>query len=283
MKHGYQLLDFGNGQRVEQWGQYRLIRPDPTAAGAAPAHPELWKAANAEYHGEKGKGEWITHTLVQEHWPVQFGDLTLLARLAPYKHTGVFPEQEENWQWMRQAGKRAGRELRILNLFAYTGGASVALAKDGHFVTHVDAARPSIGWAKENAAHSGIGADRIRWILEDAPTFVQKELRRGKQYDGIVLDPPAYGHGPTGKTWRVERDLAPLLEGCAALLSLTPSFVVLNGYASHDTPDSFHRLLGGVLHAKAQSTSFRIEAKPLLLKTEDGRELETGIVARAFF
>lgn len=284
MTHGhYELLDFGNGERIEQWGPYRLRRPDPTSMGAAPMHPELWDTVDARYEGEKGKGEWSKKTPLPEHWNVQFGDLTLLARLAPYKHTGIFPEQEQNWNWMRNEGKKTGRSLRILNLFAYTGGATVALAKDGHFVTHTDAARPSIGWAKENAALNTIAPDRIRWMLEDAPAFVAKEVRRGKTYDGIVLDPPAYGHGPTGKTWRVERDLAPLLEQCCALLSENPAFIVLNGYAQNDTPESFRTLLAGILHSKTSRKNFTIDAEELLLTTNDGRKLETGIVARAGF
>lgn len=242
--------------------------------------PDLWEAADATYVGEKGKGEWMMKRVVPEHWPVSFGDITLHARLAPYKHTGVFPEQRENWDWARARAKKLGRPLTILNLFAYTGGATVALAKDGHFVTHVDSSRPSIGWAKENAALNGIPQDRIRWIPDDAPTFAAREVKRGKTYDAIILDPPAYGHGGAGKTWRVERDLAPLLENCALLLSESPSFIVLNGYAQNDTPDSFRRLLTGILKTKAKLSSFSLDCTKLLLRAEDGRTLETGIVAR---
>lgn len=279
----YSLLDFGNGERLEQWGPYRLRRPDPTSMGAAQLHPELWKETDADYRGEKGKGEWVRKNPIPEHWNVSFGDLSLLARLTSYKHTGVFPEQRENWDWSRAEARKAKRSITVLNLFAYTGGASIALAKDGHFVTHTDAARPSIGWAKENALLNQIAPDRIRWMLEDAATFATKEVKRGKRYDGIILDPPAYGHGPTGKTWRVERDLAPLLEQCALLLSDSPAFIVLNGYAQNDTPESFRTLLAGVLHSKAPEKVFEIESKELMLKANDGRELETGIVARVSF
>ncbi len=279
----YALLDFAFGERLEQWGPYRLCRPDPTAAGAVEEHPELWAAADASYSGEKGKGAWVTAKELPEHWPVAFGDLSLHARLTPYKHTGVFPEQRENWDWARAQATKQGRPLTVLNLFAYTGGATVALAKDGHFVTHVDAARPSIGWAKENALLNAIPDDRIRWMLDDAPTFVAKEVKRGKAYDAIILDPPAYGHGPSGKTWRVERDLAPLLEHCCMLLSDAPSFLVLNGYAQHDTPESFHRLLTGVIRDKAPGKAFALTAGELVLRTADGRTLETGIVARCAF
>jgi 23S rRNA (cytosine1962-C5)-methyltransferase len=250
MSNSYSLLDFGNGQRLEQWGAYRLVRPDPTAETVVP-HPELWATADATYEGEKGKGEWrMKHPLPPE-WNTEFADLSLVTRLAPYKHTGVFPEQQENWNWMRKKG--SGRSLYILNLFAYTGGATIALAKDGHHVTHVDSSKPAITWAKENAALNNIPEDRTRWMYEDAALFTERELKRKKTYDAIILDPPAYGHSPKGKTWRVERDLAPLLESCAMLLSDNPSFLVLNGYAQQDSAESFHRLLKGILHTKLAS------------------------------
>lgn len=275
----YLLLDFGNGQRLEQWGPYRLIRPDPTAV-AAVAHAEQWQAADAIYEGEKGKGEWKQVKPLPESWPMTFDDLQLTIRLAPYKHTGAFPEQQQNWNWMRRQARKAGRSLNVLNLFAYTGGATMALAKDGHKVTHVDASKPAIVWAKENAVLNQLPADAVRWIVEDAAVFVARERKRGKHYDAIVLDPPAFGHSPTGKTWRVERDLAPLLEDCAALLSDQPLFVVLNGYGRHDTPDSFKRLLSGVILAKTERRGFGIEANELQLHAEDGRNLSTGTVVR---
>lgn len=283
MDNTYALQDFGNGERLEQWGPYKLRRPDPTSAGAAPYKPELWESADAMYEGEKGKGEWKVTKPLPEHWTVEFGDISLHVRLAPYKHTGVFPEQKENWDWARVEAAKRAKSLTILNLFAYTGGATIALAKDGHFITHVDSSRPSIGWAKENAGLNSIAPDRIRWMLEDAPTFVAKEVKRGKKYDAIILDPPAYGHGIGGKTWRVERDLAPLLEQCCTLLSEAPAFIILNGYAQHDTPDSFRRLLSGIIHTKTKQKNFGLSARELTLKTDDGRTLETGIVARVAF
>ncbi len=278
----YSLLDFGNALRLEQWGPYRLVRPDPTAEGG-PTRPELWASADAIYTGEKGKGAWVQPHPLPEHWPVAFDDVQMAVRLAPYKHTGVFPEQLRNWRWMREQAKKTARPLSVLNLFAYTGGATVALARDGHKVTHVDAARPTIGWAKENAALNHLPSDAVRWILEDAAVFVEREVKRGKTYDGIILDPPAFGHSPTGKTWRVERDLAPLLEQCAMILHDQPAFIVLNGYARHDTPESFRRLLSGVLLAKTSLKNFKIDARELILEAEDGRILSTGAVARCAF
>lgn len=279
MVNGYALLDFGRGRRLEQWGAYRLVRPDPTAQGAV-EKAALWNTADAVYEGEKGKGVWKLRGELPKEWVVSFDDLKLLVRLTPYKHTGVFPEQQQNWQWLRKQSTRAGRELKILNLFAYTGGATMALAKDGHQVTHVDASKPAIAWAKENAELNEIGQDRIRWMLEDAAVFVSREIRRGKKYDGVILDPPAFGHSPTGKAWRVERDLAPLLENCCQVLSEEASFLVLNGYAQGDTAGSFHRLLSGMFRDNWRGKRVRIEAQELLLGTGEGRRLSTGVVAR---
>jgi 23S rRNA (cytosine1962-C5)-methyltransferase len=277
---GYELLDFGDGERLERWGPYRLIRPDPTAV-FGPRHPALWKQFDAIYQGEKGKGAWGTPKPLPERWVTTFGDVQLWTRLAPYKHTGVFPEQQQNWDWMREQGK--GRKLTVLNLFAYTGGATMALAKDGHFVTHVDSSRPSIGWAKENAELNALPSDAIRWILEDAAVFVAREVKRGKRYDAVLLDPPAYGHGPSGEAWRVERDLAPLLENCVTLLSENPAFLVVNGYAQNDTSDSFWQLIGGIMHTKRGKKGWDLDADDLLLTAEDGRSLSTGIYARTAF
>lgn len=276
----YSLIDFGDGRRLEQWGRYRLIRPDPTARGT-PGDRKAWGAADAEYVGEKGKGEWRARAPLPDHWPVMFDDLCLAARLAPYKHTGVFPEQLENWRWARARGKVACRPLAVLNLFAYTGGATAALAADGHHVTHVDAAKPSISWAKENAALNNVAADRTRWILDDAPAFVARERRRGKTYDAIILDPPAFGHSPTGKAWRVERDLTPLLADCCAILTDTPAFVVLNGYAREESPESLREILTAALRSAGRGKGLRVDARDLTLESASGRGLSTGVVARA--
>lgn len=278
----YTLLDFGNGKRLEQWGPYRLIRPDPTATGQ-PSASALWATADARYEGEKGRGQWSKKSPLPAQWDIVLDDIRMQVRLAPYKHTGVFPEQQSNWQWMRHKVQNANRKLNVLNLFAYTGGATVALAKDGHHVTHVDAAKPTIGWAKENAQINDIAHDRLRWMVDDVPTFVARERKRGKQYDAMILDPPAYGHGPNGTSWRVERDLAPLLENCVALLSPSPAFMVLNGYAHGDTPESLQRLLSAVLLRNSPHKKFRIDAAELFLTTPHKTSLSTGIVARCAF
>lgn len=278
---GYSLLDFGDTSRLEQWGPYRLIRPDPTAMGE-PMNRSEWDDADATYVGEKGKGAWLRRTEMPDAWDIAFDDFSLRAKLTPYKHTGIFPEQQENWRWARAESRRLSRPLSVLSLFAYTGGMTVALAKDGHAVTHVDASKPAVAWAKENAALNQLAPDAVRWIIDDAAVFAARERKRGKTYDALVLDPPAFGHSPSGKTWKVEKDLAPLLEDCCALLSPEPAFVVLNGYAQHATADSFKRLLGGVLLAQGRE-KFRISAAELLLRTSDDRTLSTGIVARCGF
>ncbi len=280
--NSYTLLDFGNGKRLEQWGPYLLVRPDPTATGA-PSNPKLWDAPDAVYEGEKGKGNWMLRSQLPEHWTVMFDDICLHVRLAPYKHTGIFPEQEENWRWARARSSKSEKPLTVLNLFAYTGGMTIALAKDGHAVTHVDATKTAIAAAKENAKLNHLPDTSIRWILDDASTFVAREVKRGKQYDAIILDPPAYGHAPSGKIWRVERDLAPLLEGCVTLLTEKPAFMILNGYARGDTPDSFRRLLTGVIKKNNPHRTFNIETKETKLNSVNGQTLSTGIVARVAF
>lgn len=278
MSTGYTLLDFGSGQRLERWATHTIVRPDPTCDGAAPARPEAWSDVDAAYEGATGQGRWVRYGDVPERWPTSFDDLSLITSLTPFKHTGVFPEQVQNWRWAREVG--CGRCLQVLNLFAYTGGATVALTKDGHHVTHVDASRPALTWARENAELNAIGNDRIRWMPEDALVFAGRELRRGRRYDGVILDPPAYGHAPGGRAWRADRDLAPLLETCIDLLSDQPAFVILNAYAQHDTPDTLHRLLKGVFHTRRPELSGRLEASELTLSAEDGRSLSTGVVVR---
>lgn len=275
----YTLLDFGNGRRLEQWGPVVVDRPDPTAVGL-PASPAEWSQAQAVYEGEKGRGRWNRRTALPDEWNVLCGDLEFIVHLTPYKHTGLFPEQAENWRWMRAQAAQSGRTLRVLNLFAYTGGSTIALAKDGHFVTHVDASRPAITLAKRNANLNDIPDDRIRWMLEDAVTFVRRECQRGKTYDAIILDPPVVGHSPSGAVWRIERDLAPLLESCVKLLSSQPVFLLLNGYAHGDTTADFQRLLTGILMKRSAHKRFRIEAHSLDVVSSAGRRLSTGIVAR---
>jgi 23S rRNA (cytosine1962-C5)-methyltransferase len=272
---GYRLLDSGRGRRLEEWGPYRLARPDPTALWPPSRASREWSAVDAEYVGRAGGGRWVARTPLPPSWPVALGGLRLLARLAPYKHTGIFPEHHPQWEWMRRAA--AGRRsLAVLNLFAYTGGATVALALAGHVVTHVDASKPALAWARENAALNELPATAVRWIQDDAAGFVAREARRGRRYDAVLLDPPAVGHGPRGGRFEVSRDLPALLAAVAALLSDAPAFVAVNTYTERLTPEALRRLVAPVLRNRRG----RVEAGELALEQVDGRRLTTGTYAR---
>jgi 23S rRNA (cytosine1962-C5)-methyltransferase len=269
---GYRLLDSGEGLRLEQWGAYRLARPDPTARWPRSRPASEWSDADAAYAGRAGAGRWEVLTGVPSSWPVKVGGVRLLARLAPYKHTGIFPEQASQWDWMRRVAP--ARRLSVLNLFAYTGGATVALALAGHGVTHVDASKPALAWARENAALNELPARAVRWIRDDASAFVRREARRAKRYDALLLDPPAAGHGPGGGRWEALRDLPDLLSRAAGLLS-APAFVVVNTYTGRLPPP----VLRGIVE-DALGTRGRLESGTLALVQADGRRLPTGSYAR---
>jgi 16S rRNA G966 N2-methylase RsmD len=380
---GYELLDAGHGERLERWGPYRLRRPDPRAAGLMRQRPAReWEAVDARYHGDAGHGSWTRETAVPDQWVVKHDGLALVIKLAPFKHTGLFPEQAVHWRWMRSAAARATkaapvpgagaaatatspvasriragatsgsreeatdreragaradaaahagnqpadesvadaggsdvgeatgrRGLRVLNLFAYTGGATIALARDGHLVTHVDASKPALAWARENARINELPADAIRWIQDDVPTFVARERRRGRRYDAVLLDPPAFGRAPKGAArehaiWRVENDLLPLLENVLALLA-DPVFILINDYARDAAPGALDLLLRPLLRARGwlpprtgdidesddagpdgggpdggRLDSGGLDTGRLSLSTRDGQLLDTGAYAR---
>jgi 23S rRNA (cytosine1962-C5)-methyltransferase len=305
---GYELLDAGHGERLERWGAYRLRRPDPRSAGLMRRLPAKdWDTADASYRGDAGRGAWVRSSAVPEQWTITHDTLTFIIKLAPFKHTGLFPEQALHWQWMRDAAARAGGRadedanaeigaaarpdgtlppLRVLNLFAYTGAATIALARAGHIVTHVDASKPAIAWARENARANALPADAIRWIQDDVPTFVKRELRRGREYDAVLLDPPAFGRAPktaskTHAIWRAGDDLLPLLEDVLSLLT-NPAFIVINDYARDADASTLAWMLRPLLHAHGWLTGSadNIEAGRLCLQTRDGRPLDTGAFAR---
>ncbi len=228
----FRVLDAGGGMKLERWKQVTLLRPDPQAVWPMEEH-----AADAVYlRSETGGGHWETRKQLPESWTVGYRDLTFLVRPTGFKHTGLFPEQAVNWDWMRgelERWKRSnGRAPKVLNLFGYTGGASVACAASGAEVVHVDAAKGMVAWAKDNAAASGLREAPVRYIVDDCVKFVKRELRRGNRYDGIVMDPPSYGRGPTGELWKIENDLYPLVNDCAALLSEEPAFFLINSYTT---------------------------------------------------
>ena len=229
----YEVLDTGDGEKLERWGDVILRRPDPQTIWPK-ADGKLWKSAQAHYHrSERGGGEWEFLKKLPERWTVRHGDLSFYVRPTGFKHTGLFPEQAANWIWMSDLIRGDGRkDIKVLNLFGYTGGATLACAAAGAHVTHVDAAKGMVLWAKENRELSRLPEDRFRWIVEDALRFVQRELRRGNSYDGILMDPPSYGRGPSGEVWKLENELYGLIETCAQALGKEPLFFLINSYTT---------------------------------------------------
>lgn len=239
-KH-YEVLDTSKGEKLERWGQYILVRPDPQVIWNTPRSHRGWKQKNGHYHrSKKGGGEWEFFSLPQQ-WSIKYKPgtpETLTFQLKPFsfKHTGLFPEQAANWDWFGQKIRSAGRPVKVLNLFAYTGGATLAAAKAGASVTHVDASKGMVGWARENARASGLEAAPIRWIVDDCVKFVEREIRRGNHYDAIIMDPPSYGRGPKGEIWKIEDAIFPLIQLCSQLLSREPLFFLVNSYTTGLAP-----------------------------------------------
>ncbi len=238
----YEVLDTSGGEKLERWGDFCLVRPDPQVIWNTPRAHKGWKQRNAHYHrSPRGGGEWEFFSLPEE-WSISYGSgcvhngagEPLTFRLKPFrfKHTGLFPEQAVNWEWFSRIIREAGRPVKVLNLFAYTGGATLAAAAAGAAVTHVDAAKGMVGWAKENAAASGLGNAPVRYLVDDCVKFVEREIRRGSRYDGIIMDPPSYGRGPKGEVWKMEEGIWTLLELAVQLLSKQPLFFLLNSYTT---------------------------------------------------
>lgn len=267
----FELLDSGDGERLERWGAHTLVRPDPQAIWARALPREDWEKAGAKFFDDK----WHFDTPLPDSWELNFRDLRLIAKPTSFKHTGVFPEQAANWVWMEERLKGLERP-RVLNLFAYTGAATMWLTKRGSFVTHVDASGPALDWARQNQKLNGLADDSVRWILDDAAAFAKKEAKRGNQYEGIVLDPPAFGHAPSGKTWKFNRDLPGLLVSCAQLLSPDARFLLINAYATNSSELSLQNLLEDVLKGREG----KIESGQLCLKQANGRLVSVGIFAR---
>lgn len=240
----YELIDAGDGEKLERWGPFVLRRPDPQAIWPKTLGPTDWDRADARYlRSSSGGGRWEFRRLLPERWTIAYGPLSFYIRPTGFKHTGLFPEQAVNWNWLRERLSRAGRPIRALNLFAYTGGATLACAAAGAEVCHVDAAKGIVQWAKENLQLSGLGDRPVRFLVDDALKFVQREKRRGRTYDVIVLDPPSYGRGPSGEVWKLEDDLYRFLDACVGLLSDRPLLVLLNSYTTGLSPAVLGNLL----------------------------------------
>ena len=275
----YESLDCGGGERLERWGKQILIRPDPQAIWRRGGHP-LWKKPDAIYHrSDKGGGSWqIFH--LPASWQIHYDDLTFQVKPMNFKHTGLFPEQAANWDFIRQmvASRVAYQPCNVLNLFAYTGGATLAAAAGGASVCHVDASKGMVAWAKENAKLSGLAEAPIRYIVDDCKKFIEREIRRGRRYDAIIMDPPSYGRGPSGEVWKFEESIAPFLELCMGVLSEDPLFLIINSYTTGISPSVPVYLLGMTMARRYGGT---VEGGELLLPvTQSGLGLPCGHTTR---
>lgn len=243
----YEVLDASGGEKLERWGSYVLLRPDPQVIWNTEKKVAEWNRLSAHYHrSSKGGGDWEFFNL-PEQWDIHYKELTFHLQPFSFKHTGLFPEQAVNWDWFGKKiakEKAEGREIKVLNLFAYTGGATVAAAKAGAAVTHVDASKGMVSWAKENAASSGLSEAPIRYIVDDCVKFVEREIRRGSRYDAIILDPPSYGRGPKGEIWKIEESLHAFLRLCVQVLKPEPLFFLINSYTTGLQPAVLSYLLG---------------------------------------
>jgi 23S rRNA (cytosine1962-C5)-methyltransferase len=241
----YELLDSGGGRKLERYGPYRVVRPEPQCMWAPRAAESEWASADAIFDaaGDEDEGRWRYAGAPKPAWPMAWRDVRFCGRFTAFRHLGFFPEQAANWAWLDQRLRGSATPPRVLNLFGYTGVASLVCAAAGAAVTHVDASKKAIGWARENAELSGLTERPIRWICEDAVRYVQREVRRGAQYDGIILDPPKYGRGPAGEVWRLFEDLPRLLPLCVDLLAPDASFLILNAYAERVSGSSLASLL----------------------------------------
>ena len=275
----YELIDCSAGEKLERWTREILIRPDPQVIWNSPRENRLWAQPGARYvRSRTGGGKWQTFKRIPAVWQVRYKELTFQVKPMNFKHTGLFPEQAANWDFAMNTIRQAGRPIRVLNLFAYTGGATVACAKAGASVCHVDAAKGMVAWAKENAKLSGLADAPIRWIVDDCAKFVEREIRRGKTYDAIIMDPPSYGRGPSGEVWKLEDSLYPFVKLCMQVLSDKPLFVIINSYTTGLAPS----VLGYILHLLAcQRFGGKVTWDELGLPcTESGMALPCGATGR---
>lgn len=247
----YIILDTSDGEKLETWGGVSLVRPDPQIIWKTDKTDPLWKNADGHYHrSAQGGGKWAFRKRLPESWNIKYKNLEFIIRPTGFKHTGLFPEQAVNWDFMSDKIKNAGREINVLNLFAYTGGATLACAEAGASVCHVDASKGMVQWARENAAASGLTEKPIRWIVDDCEKFISREIRRGRKYDAVIMDPPSYGRGPGGEIWKLENCVYDLVKLCSGVLSDKPLFFLINSYTTGLSPSVMGYILGSVLTKK---------------------------------
>lgn len=274
----YEVLDTSNGEKCERWGDYILVRPDPQVIWNTPHTHPAWKQKNGHYHrSSKGGGEWEFFHLPKE-WSIHYRKLTFHLKPFSFKHTGLFPEQAVNWDWCAEKIQQAGRRIKVLNLFAYTGGATLSAAAAGASVTHVDASKGMVTWAKENASASGLSDAPVRWLVDDCVKFVEREIRRGNTYDGIIMDPPSYGRGPKGEIWKIEDNIFPFIELCTKLLAEDAVFFLINSYTTGLQPAVLSYMMNTAITKKWGG---RVEASEIGLPvTESGLVLPCGASGR---
>ncbi|MBE6767797.1 MAG: SAM-dependent methyltransferase [Ruminococcaceae bacterium] len=275
----YELLDASDGERLERWGEFILIRPDPQVVWATPKTHPMWKRAHAHYHrSNSGGGHWETLRPLPDSWQIGWEGLRFNLKPMGFKHTGLFPEQAVNWADMAAQIRAAGRPVKVLNLFGYTGGATLACVAAGAHVTHVDASRGMVAWGRENAVESGLADRPMRWLVDDCGKFVQREMRRGNKYDAILMDPPSYGRGPNGEVWKLEDQIFPLVRDCVSLLSDAPLFFYINSYTTGLSPSVMRYILHALIPPALGGT---VDADEIGLPvTASGQVLPCGSTAR---
>lgn len=268
----YQLLDCSSGERLERWGKVTLIRPDPQVVWQTPKTHPLWRKADAVYHrSNTGGGKWEVRSRIPDRWEIGYRDLRFNVKTMGFKHTGVFPEQAVNWDYVSEKIRTANRPVKVLNLFGYTGAATVSALKAGAQVVHVDASKGMVQWAKENALSSGVADCPVRWIVDDCIKFVQREIRRGNRYDILIMDPPSYGRGPGGEVWKLENEIYHFVELCREVLSESPIAVLINSYTAGLSPAVMQYILGTLIVPKfggsveSEEIGLPVQASGLLL------------------
>lgn len=281
----YELIDSGDGEKLERFGEYTLRRPDPQVLWKKSLDEKEWKKAQASFVREGDNAKWKIKEGMPKEWVIGMGDLTTQASLkfiikpTAFKHTGLFPEQEPNWIWIKEQIKKAGRPVKVLNLFGYTGGATLAALSAGAEVVQVDSSKSAITWAKQNAEASDLAGAKVRWIEDDVRKFVQREIKRGVKYDAIIMDPPAFGHGANNELWKIEEDFIPLLDLCFTVLSDNPLFVLVNGYSAGYSSIAYENSIKHLYNkfgGKMESGELTLE------ESKSGRLLPAGIFSRWF-